>query len=110
MTGLVRLVGYLEKLCFLFILLFGTIWTAISSYLPIRSRRRDSWPQTAGTWMFTEVRRVESGSPSTGPGFSITYQPYIKYQYSVGTAKFENATYAVAALPWTADPGPAEAI
>ena len=28
----------------------------------------------------------------------------------MGASKYENAAYAVAALPWTADPAPAEAI
>ena len=110
MAGLAALAGYVKVLMFGFLILFGAVWTAISLYVLNRSRRSESWSQTAGTVRFAEVRRVETGDAATRTGFSITYQPYIKYEYSVGASKYENATYAVAALPWTADPAPAKAI
>ena len=110
MDGVVALVGYVKILAFLFMILFGAVWTAISVFLIVRSRRSESWPQAAGTVEFAEVRRMESGNASTSPGYSVTCQPYIKYRYSVGTVSYENATYALAALPWTADPAPAAAI
>jgi len=49
----------------------------VSLYVLNRSRRSESWSQTAGTVRFAEVRRVETGDAATRTGFS---------------------------LPWTADP------
>jgi len=103
MGALVTLVGYFKMLAFGFIGLFGIVWTAISLYLVDRSRRSQSWPEAVGTVVSAEVRKVVSGEAST-------YEPYIKYRYCVGADNCENDAYALAALPWTADPAPAQAI
>src|SRR2546425_6540388 len=110
MAAWVTLVGYFKMLAFGFIGLFGIVWTAISLYLVNRSRRSQSWPEAVGTVVSAEVRKIVSGEASTHVGFSVTYQPYIKYRYGVGAGKYENDAYALAALPWTADPAPAQAI
>ena len=110
MAAWVTLVGYFKMLAFGFIGLFGIVWTAISLYLVNRSRRSQSWPEAVGTVVSAEVRKIDTGAASTRVGYSLTYEPYIKYQYCVGASKFENDTYALAALPWTADPAPAQAI
>jgi hypothetical protein len=103
MAGLVK-VG--EFLGFGFMLLFGVVWTAIAVYIFTRSRKSASWPEAVGKVLFTEVRRVDTVTSSARTG-SLTYQPYIKYEYSVGGSRYENAAYSVAARAWTADPAPA---
>ena len=99
----------MRLVAFGFFTLFGVVWTAISVYVLARSRRSESWSRAVGTVVSTEVKRVHSGNPSTGTG-SLTYEPSIQYEYSVGGSKYANATYAMAPLPWTADPAPADAI
>ena len=106
MAGLVK-VG--EFLGFGFMLVFGVVWTAIAVYIFTRSRKSASWPEAVGKVLFTEVRRVQSGTHSASTG-SLTYQPYIKYEYAVGGRRYDNANYSVAARPWTADPAPAAEI
>ena len=96
---------------FLFLLLFSAVWTAISIFVILRSRRNKSWPSTIGTVMFAEVKTVESRSVTNGTVVdSISYEPYIKYAYSAAGRKCENDKFTAAVSPGIREPAGAEAI
>lgn len=96
---------------FLFLMLFSAVWTAISIFVILRSRRNKSWPSTIGTVMFAEVKMVESRSVTNGMVVdSVSYEPYIKYAYSVAGRKCENDKFTAAVSPGIREPAGAEAI
>jgi len=42
---------------FVFLMLFSTVWTALSVFVMVRSRRSKSWPRAIGTVVSAEVKR-----------------------------------------------------
>jgi hypothetical protein len=76
---------------FLFWIIFSVLWNTISLIVIMRSRRSKSCLQTIGTVVYTEVRSTESRSVSNDMLVdSTSYEPYIKYAYSVGGRECEN--------------------
>lgn len=105
------MVKFLTIAFFLFLMIFSALWTAISLFVILRSRRNKSWPSTIGTVVSAEVRRSESKSVTNGMVIdSVSYEPYIKYNYSVGGRECENDKFTAAVLSGIREPAGAEAI
>lgn len=84
---------------FLFWIIFSVLWNTISLIVIMRSRRSKSWLQTIGTVVYTEVRSTESRSVSNDMLVdSTSYEPYIKYAYSVGGRECENDKFTSAEI------------
>jgi hypothetical protein len=96
---------------FVFVMLFSIVWTAMSVFVMVRSRRSTSWPKAIGTVVSAEVRRVVSeAGASDGAVNSVTYEPYVKYAYAVAGRAYEHDKFASAAQWAMREPADAEAI
>jgi hypothetical protein len=107
-----ELVHILAKLFSAALTIFGVVWTGIAVYLARRSRRSELWLQTTGTVLTAEVRKTTDSHGSVGirVGYTTTYEPHIRYAYSVGGRSFENDTYALAVQTSIPEAAGAEAI
>jgi hypothetical protein len=96
---------------FIFWIIFSVLWNTIALIVMIRSRRSRSWLQTIGTVVYTEVRGTESSGLSNDMLVdSTSYEPYIKYAYSVGGRECENDKFTSAVASGIRDPAGAEDI
>lgn len=96
---------------FLFLMLFSAVWTALSVFVMVRSRRSKSWPRAIGTVVSAEVKRSVSPTMSNDVLVdSVTYEPYIKYAYVVRGRTYEHDKFASAVQSTMREPADAEAI
>ena len=76
---------------FAFLILFSLVWLAISLVVIRRSLGSKSWPKTIGTVVSTEVKRIVSHTAD-----SVSYEPCVKYAYSVRGQQYEADKITVA--------------
>jgi Protein of unknown function (DUF3592) len=96
---------------FRFLILFSLVWLALSVVVMVRSRRSASWPRTVGTIVSTEVKRKVSQSLSNDmPVDSVSYEPYVRYAYSVRDRQYEHDKLTTAVTPMIRQSAEAAAI
>jgi hypothetical protein len=92
---------------FVFLILFSLVWLAISVFVMRRSLGSRSWPRTVGTVVSAEVKRtVTNGIPVN----SVSYEPYVKYTYSVRGQQYAHDKLTAAVTPGIREPAGAGAI
>jgi Protein of unknown function (DUF3592) len=103
MSDIINAVGTLLFAGFIF---FGACWTVLAWFVLSRSRRTARWPQTTGTIIASDVKRVESLDPDS----AASYEPHIRYAYSVSGRDYENDTITLNVQVTNLVPRGAEAI
>jgi len=92
---------------FVFLILFSLAWLALSVFVMRRSLGSRSWPRTVGTVVATEVKRTLTGDI---PVNSVSYEPRVKYTYSVRGQQYERDKLTAAVTPGIREPAGAAAI
>jgi len=90
---------------FVFLILFSLVWLAISLFVIRRSFGSKSWPKTVGTVVSTEVKRTVTHTAN-----SVSYEPYVKYTYSVRGQQYAHDKLTAAVTPGIREPAGAAAI
>ncbi|MDP2924523.1 MAG: DUF3592 domain-containing protein [Candidatus Omnitrophota bacterium] len=75
---------------FYFIFFFGIIWVSGMLYIAIMGLRSKSWPLTTGKIIASDVRKKVSG----GRRRTVSYQPYVLYEYYVGGNQMQSEQLA----------------
>ena len=92
---------------FLFLILFSLVWLALALFVMRRSLGSRSWPRTVGTLVSTEVKRTLTNDI---PVNSVSYEPCVKYTYSVRGQQNEHDKLTAAVTPGIREPAGAAAI